>query len=293
MLTADLVEATRRYLLSGAGETLNKISGALDATSTTVTLARELRNVAAGTVLSAGLESMYVWDVTNLASRVLEVQRGYGGSTATTHADGSLVRVAPEFTDFAMFAALNDDIDALSSAGVYRRKTLDLTASSTGVRTYNLAADVLDVYDVRYDAENVGNQWPQVASWTWQPDISATEFPSGAMLRLDSPVPAGRTVRVRYKARLTRLATLTDDVAAVTGLPATALDIPPMGAAWRLAAPAEIERNSTRRQGDSRRAEEVPAGAKLRASAGLAQRWQTRVGAERMALARIWPPRSR
>jgi len=123
--------------------------------------------------------------------------------------------------------------------------------------------------------------------------MPATEFISNAMLRLDSPVPSGRTIHVRYKAALTRLTGLTDDAAATTGLATTALDIPPMGAVWRLTAPSEVERNSTRRQGDSRRAEEVPAGSKARSTAAVAQRYLMRVQHERNALDRIWPGRSR
>lgn len=291
-LASDLVSETRRHLLSGAPETLSQIN-AVNASATTITLARDLRNIAAGATLSVGLETMYVWAVTNEASRTLEVLRGHQGSTVAAHATGDLVHVNPPHTDFAIFTALNAELDSLSDQGVYAMKTLDLVASSTGVVSYDLAADVLDVYDVAYDDSGVENDWPRVASWSWRGNFPTTEFASGAMLRLDSPVPAGRPIRVLYKAALAHLTALTDNVVTATGVPASALDIPPLGATWALTAPSEVQRNQTQRQGDSRRAEEVPQGAKLRASTLISARYQRRVREERNRLATRWPGRPR
>lgn len=286
---SDLVEETRAHL--GSPETLNQIA-ACDAVTTSVTLQRDLRNVQPGTLLSVGLETMYVWTVTDPTSRVLEVRRGHGGSTAATHASGDLVRIAPDHPDAAIVRALNHELDALTGAGLYAVKTLDLTTSSASARTYDLAADVQRVLDVRVDVASTGNEWPEVKSWTWLPNMPTTEFTSGAALRLDSAVPSGRPMRVFYAAPFTHLATLADDVLAVSGLPGSAHDIPPIGAAWRLVAPTEVERNQTTRQGDSRRAQEVQAGAKLRAPLGLQQVRSVRVAEEKARQLRAWPPRS-
>ena len=289
---ADLIEDTRRHLYSGRPETLNQIA-ACDGSTTTVTLNRTLSNVAAGTILSVGLEAMHVWSVTDQQAGTLEVLRGHLGSTAAAHGENEIVRVAPMHTDFAIFRALNAEIAALSGAGIFRMKTLDLTTSTDGSRTYDLATDVLDVYDVRADPDIAANTWPSVSSWTWLPDMDATEFPSGRALRIDSSVPWDRPLRVVYKAALAPLETLADDVEAVGGLRASAHDIPPLGAAWRLTAPAEVERNRTDRQGDSRRAEEVPPGAKLRSPLGLQQVRQQRIAEELLLQQRLYPSRGR
>lgn len=287
-LTADLIEDTRGHL--GAPDTLNQIA-AVDAVSTSVRLSRALRNVGVGTLLSVGLETMHVWAVTDATTGTLEVRRGHGGSTAVAHLEGEVVRVAPEHTDFAILRALNNDLAALSGAGLFAVRTLDLTASGSA-RTYDLAADVLGVIDVRVDYEGLSNEWPLVKSWLPLSDMPLSDFPSGKALRLDEAVPDNRPLRVRYKARFADLATLTDDVEAVSGLRASAHDLPPLGAAWRLTAPQEIERNQMRRQGDSRRSEEVPPGAVMRSPLGLQQIRQDRIAEELNNQARQYPHRS-
>lgn len=287
--TADLIERTRRHV--GGPETLNQIAVVGDA-ATTVTLRRPLRNVGQGTLLSVGLETMYVWDIVDEAGRVLEVRRGHERSDPAAHPDGELVRVAPPHTDRAMLDAINEDLNSLSGAGLYQMKTLTLTASGS-TRTYDLAADVQDVYAVLLDTDTTANTWPEVSSWVWWPSMSTGEFPSGNALRIDSGTYDGRPLQVLYKAALGTLSTLDDDVAEVTGLAASAHDLPPLGAAWRLTAPQEIERNQTNRQGDSRRQEEVPQGAKMRSPLGVQQIRQARIHEELSNLARLWPPRRR
>lgn len=292
-LTAlDLVNETRRHLYSGRPETLNQIA-ACDPTTQTVTLNRTLSNVGAGTVLSVGLEAMHVWSVIDQQAGTLEVLRGHLGSTATAHGENEIVRAAPMHTDFAIFRALNAEVAALSGAGIYRMRTLDLTSSTDGSRTYDLADDVVDVYEVYADPDVASNTWPRVSSWTWVPGLPTTEFASGGALRIDSAVPSDRPLRVRYKAALSPLTALTDDVEMVTGLRPSAHDIPALGAAWRLTAPAEVERNRSDRQGDSRRAEEVPPGAKLRSPLGLQQIRQQRISEELRLQQRLYPSRSR
>lgn len=289
--TSGLVEATRRHLLSGTRETLNQ-SAALTSSATSFTLSRTLANVAAGSVLSVGLESLYVWSVTDGPGKVVEVQRGYEGSTPASHALGDLVRVNPPHTDFAILQALNAEVASLSGAGLFRMRTLDFTTSAAGVRAYDLAADVVSLYDLRVDSDSTGNEWPRVHSYALMQGSLAGEFPSGYALRLDEAVPGGRPARLWYRAALGSLSTLADDVETTTGLLPSAHDLPSIGAAWRLTLPAEVARNQTQRQGDSRRAEEVPPGAKVRSAAGLAEMRRQRLHEEIANLTRRWPLRS-
>lgn len=287
---AELIEETRGHLRSGAAEHLNTIA-ACDAATTTVTLQRTpLTQVGPGTLLSVGLETMRAWAVLNATAGTVEVRRGHDLSTAVIHSGGELVRIAPVYTDHVIWRALNNEIRALSGAGLFQMKVATLTSSSTGVRTYSLPADVLDVYDVRYDSDAVANQWPRVRSWTWLPDMPVGEFAGGNALRFDAGVQTGRPVRVFYRAKLGLLSSsLSADVETLTGLKASALDLPPIGAAWRLVMPEEVERNQTQRQGDTRRAEEVPPGAKLRSASGLALMRRDRIREEKDHLHRIWP----
>lgn len=291
--TAGLIEETRSHL--GLPESLNQLAdsggASWSAVATTLTLARDLGPISQGTVLSLGLEEAYVWTADS-AAKTVEVRRGHGGSTATTQPNSGLVRVS-RYSDFAILRALNAEVRALSGAGIFQVKTLELATSATGSRTYDLAADVVDVFDVRVDYDGTANTWPRVASWTWMKDQETSEFTSGVALRLDSAVPTGRPLRVVYKAALSAaLAALADDVTTTTGLRESAHDILPLGAAWRLVAPAEVERNQTFRQGDSRRAEEVPPGAKMRSTLGIQQIRQTRIAEEMRNQQRLYPSRS-
>lgn len=289
---STLVDRTRSRILSGVGETLNTLA-AVNASLTTVTLQRTpARNVQPGTIISAGLEDMYVWDVV-ASTGVCTVIRGYLGSTAATHSAGEIVRINPPFTDAQIVTAMNEELASLSGQGIFRMRTLDFTTSSTGVRSYDLvgvsASDFLEAYELRYDVDSTANTWPLVRDFRIVPGALASEFPSTLMLRVDQAVSSGRAARLLYKARLGLLSALADVVETVTGLEPSAIDLPMLGAIWRLTMPEEIARNRTRSQGDTRRAEEVPPGAKLRAPAGIAQLRARRLDEERAVLAQRWP----
>lgn len=298
-LVADLLEETRSHL--GLPETLNLLAADLDDSTTTVALTRDPGPITTGTTVSVDFEDMHVWDV-DKGAKTLTVRRGHNGTTATAHTsalmDTGLVRAA-RHSPFAILRALDREVRAVSGAGIFAMRTLELTTSATGVRSYDLAADVVDVYDVLVDTDDVANVWPRVASWTWRRNQETSEFASGSVLRLDSSVPTGRPLRVVYKAALSGLLDSgldaedlwVADVEDTTGLRASAHDILPLGAAWRLTAGAEIERNQTFRQGDSRRAEEVPPGAQLRSALGLQQARQQRLSEELRNQQRDYPSR--
>lgn len=291
MIAEDAVEEVRSYLEGDSGQTLNLIYGALDTTTTTVTFQRAIDGITSGTLLSVGLETMYVWEA-DAAARTATVRRGHGTSTARTHSDGDLVRVRPLVPAHRIFDALNAELDALSGDGLFRIATLDLTAA-TSARSYDLADDLVSVYEVRVDTAGDDNSWPLLNSWRLDLDAPVSEFPSGRALRVDRMPPAGRTVRVVYHAAFMHLTSLADDMSTATGLQPTAVDIPALGAAWRLSAPGEVIRNRTDRQGDPRRAEEVGPGAKLRAPLPLAQQYERRVRQERNRLYDLHPMKDR
>jgi hypothetical protein len=107
-----------------------------------------------------------------------------------------------------------------------------------------------------------------------------TEFGSGTALRLDTVPAANRDVLVRYTAPLGPLTALEDNAQEVTGLEGPAHDIPPLGAAIALAAPRDIRRTDMFAQGDTRRAEEVPAGSPQSAVRALMALRDRRISAE-------------
>jgi hypothetical protein len=77
---------------------------------------------------------------------------------------------------------------------------------------------------------------------------------------------------------------ITDDIQQVCGFPLSAEDILILGAQIRLMAPREIKRNFTESQGDTRRSDEVPAGAITNSVNGLIRIRRDRIIAEAMKL---------
>ena len=259
MTTAqNLIDETRSYLVPTVREPLNTLSGAINSSVTTITLGQDMTAVVAGAMLAIDLEQMYVWSVTG---SVVTVQRGMHGSTAASHSDGALVRVNPRFSDFVIFRALNAELDALSSPanGLYQVGSIDVTYKPQ-INGYDLTGvtNLIDVLRVRYDIPGPWKTWPEIRRWQLKIAMDGSDFASTYALVLYDAGWPGRRVHVVYSQMFNHLATTADDVLTVTGLMTTAHDIPPLGAALRLAGVRETQRSFTEAQGDPRRATEVP-----------------------------------
>jgi hypothetical protein len=291
-LASDLVEETRSHLFSGARPELNKLNEALDATETDVDFLYAAGGLQRGAVISIDLELMLVWAVTGSTATV---QRGYMGTTAATHNTGTIIEVNPRFSNFAIFRALNAELASFSSPvnGLYQVKTVDLTYSAARAG-YDLAAvtDLLDIIEVRWKGYTTGD-WPLVRRWAITRDMASAEFSSTKALLLYEGVGPGRTIRVRYKAPFVPLASLTSDVQTVSFLPATANDIPPLGAAARLVAPREVRRAQYDAQPEPRVAADVPPGASRNAAGGLLALRNQRLREEAARLHRSYPTLTR
>lgn len=291
--TAELIEATKSYLYTGGREKRNKLNGAVTNTATTLVFRYAIEAIQEGVKLALEFEDVYVWAQSGTTGAIVE--RGQFGSTAAAHADNAIVYVNPRFSDFEIFRAITDELADLSSPthGLFRMRTVDLTYQPT-TYGYDLTAvgDLNDVYEVRADT-GYGGDWALIENWDYSSDMPTTAFASGKALFVSDSMLAGKTMRVRYKAPFGALTTTSANVATDTGLPQTAMDILSIGAAIRLTAGREIRRNFDESQGDTRRAEEVPPGANLRAPAGLRQLRIDRIAAESARLSAKYPPRHR
>lgn len=278
---ATVIEQTRRHLYAETRDELNKLSAGTDADDTALTFNYAVNGIQEGARLAIDLEELHVWSSSGTNA---VVQRGVNGSTAATHASGALVYVNPRFTPFGILQALNDELRSLSSPGkLYRVATAVLTYES-GTTGYDLTGvtDLLEPLDVAYDANDGTDAWPRLDRGLWRlaRNLSTSDFPSGMALIVNGYAEPGRPLRVTYTAPFTaNLATLADNVETASGLPATAIDILPLGAAIRLTMGNEVARNSLD-QGETRRAGEVPAGARAGAMRGLLALYQQRVSEE-------------
>ena len=294
MTTAnDLIDATLDWVLGGEDENVNVLAGNVDAADTSLTMLYDLNEIVPGTMIAVGLEVMRVVDASP-TSKVVTVIRGQRGSTAASHSQNALVQVAPRFSRWSVFRALNDDLASLSGFGLFQIKTADITYNSS-VMTYDLTGvtDIDQVYSLRYEVPGATKEWPLLRNQDYRLERHADtgDFPSGLSLTIYRECYSGRAVRVAYKAPFTRMTAASDDVQSVAGLPATANDLPPLGAAIRLMSGHESGRVAYDRQPDTRRAQEVPPGASLQAAAGWTRLRQQRIDDELRRLSRRYPVR--
>lgn len=289
--TSDLIEETKALLFSGEEPEYNRLDGDIDSTVASITFKYPLHSITRGAVISVGLEDIRIWDTSGFTATVVE--RHVNGTTAASHSDLDLVSVRPRFSDFRILRALNEELSDLSSPvnGLYQVKTVELTYNATR-QAYDLTGvtNLSNILELRYKLPGSSHQWPLIGNGKYDilRNMNTSEFASGFALTLYEEAYPGQTIRVRYGADFTSLSTLTDDVTTVSGLPASAVDIPPLGAAIRLVSAREIARNFLESQPEPRRSEEVPAGAVMQSVNGLRALRQQRIIAEAAKLQSDW-----
>ncbi|MGA0397710.1 MAG: hypothetical protein ACO3O3_11165 [Ilumatobacteraceae bacterium] len=292
MTTAgQLIDRVNSELLAGTVEERNKLAASTDSSQTDIEMTYSLGSLRENTVFQIGTELMYVWEV-NTTSKTATVDRGYGGTTAAAHTIGDIVTVSPRFPRHQILNGLNADLADLSSPmnGLFQMKTVDVSYNGSD-RMVNLTGvtEIIDLYDVRYRYLN--DDYPIVRNVRLLRDMPVSDFASGFVLAFDAPVRAG-SVRVLYKAPYTAFATEADTVADAGGT-SSLDDLLILGAQIRVMAGREVKRNFTESQGDTRRAEEVPAGAVGGSILNLQRLRRDRIQAEAARLNRQYPIRIR
>jgi len=294
-LASDLIESTRRHLFTGQPEKLNKLASSIGAGDTTFALTYDVAGVQAGTVISIDLEEIFVFMVNTSTKTISDCQRGYNGSTAATHASGAVVTSQPKFSQFRILQALNDDLNDLSSPsnGMFQIKSLTLTFNPVQFG-YDMTGvtDIISLAELRYRLPGPTKTWPRINRYALTRNMPTTgtfgDFPSGFGLVIYETGYPGYPIQVRYRAPFTAMTSLSTDVVAGSGLPSTAVDIPPLGAAIRLVLGREVHRNFDEAQVEPRRAEEVPPQAAANSVRGLMALRQQRIQAEAARLTRAF-----
>jgi hypothetical protein len=289
---SDLIQETKRYLYSMQREEMNLLQTGFTSVASPATqqimVANPLKGIQSGALLAIDLELFYVMSSAGTTATVIG---GQMGSVPAAHASGALITVNPKFPDFTAAYAINQEITSLSSPdnGLYQVKDVDITYNPAKT-AYDLAGvtNIIDIQSVRF--RSPGPDPYETAIWNWRLDRSedVATFPSGLALSFYEPAYPGQTVHVHYRSGFSPLVNLTDD-ASITGLPTTAYDIPPLGAAIRLMAGREVKRNFTEAQDEPKRAQEVPPGAVAGSVKNLMMLWQRRVFEEASRLSAAYP----
>lgn len=290
MLVSELIEETRRLILAGQREERNKLAVGITSSATGLTLTYSVGQITRGTKLSIDLEDIYVWEASGLA--VTAMDRGQWGSIAAAHSAGVNIHVNPKFSNWEIFNALNDELNSLSSPtnGLYRVASTELVYNPVISGYAYDSTDLLSVLEVRYGVPGPSREYLRSESWEYSSDLSDEFAGSSAIFIRDAIV--GQPVIIKGKFSFTPLtASLVTDSSS-TGIPTTATDILPIGAAWRLTAGLEAARNFSTGQGDTRRSAEVPPGANLGGSREWGRIREIRIREEAARLSEKYPQRS-
>lgn len=288
---ADLVAKTQRHLLGQHRERYNRLTSLISSSATEITCDFSIQEsgVTRGSIIAIEDELLYVIDQTasQLAANKATVIRGFRGSTAAEHTSGQLIHANPRFPVFLIKDALKAEI-ASWPAGLYREVPVDVAIGSV---------------DTGYNFAGAPTTWYSAVDYLWSPSTGAgttawtslsgvhverglptTSYASGAALFLDRALSAG-TVRVILSAPFD-LTTFADTTVVETtiGIPASAVDIAPLGAAAQLLSTREAPRTNAESQGQPRSAEEVPPMFISQAAARLRAEADRRIGMEAFRL---------
>lgn len=296
---ATLISDTERHLLAGDRDAINVLAADISPTDTTITFTYDNGMIQPGAYIALDLEVIYV-TVTNDSAKQATVIRGMVGSVAAAHTAGSVVYVNPKFSKYDIANALNMEIRDLSAPpnGLFQPK--NYTATTFPVRrTYAIPAlntDLLGILEVRYHEPGAEFAWIRMSRYDFTvlrkmpTDVTNGDgFANNMAVRIDRNMYPGRTLNIVYAAPFSELVNLADDVVTTTGLPVSAIDIPPLGAAARLMGVREAKRTFVESEPDSRRAGEVPVGSASKAAATLLSLLNERIKTELMRLLSQFP----
>jgi hypothetical protein len=282
--------------MSGHQEQLNRLKIAYAAGSGTMTFDFDMAGIRSGTVISVGTSTFYVWEA-NVNLKTATVQANWDGTADQDWPVGTIVRVAPRFTDAQILRAINEDINDLSSPsnGLFQIGTSELTYDSALIGyDLSLAPNMISPIELRVENPGSFKEWTRIPSFKYRVVKGAPTgeegFESGMALFLyDTWAGAtGDRLHLTYRKGFNQLSN-SYSTKVGTGIPASAWDLPPIGAAISLMAGREIKRSFVESQGDSRRATEVTAGTSTTSVRALISLRQQRITAEKQRLDGFYP----
>lgn len=209
------------------------LTAAVNATATSITVA-SAQNISSG-VIQIDDELIYI-DSYDRNSGVLSIPpygRGYNGTSAATHQNGSRVIISPTFPAVDIKGAINETIEA-TFPDLYTIATHTFSYS-TAKTTYALPDEAETIYSVSFQTTGPSKEWLPIRSYRIDSSSNVDAFNSRNSISLYSGIEPGRTVQVSYSAAPTVMDSDDDDFEIVTGLPSSCKDVIVLGASARLA----------------------------------------------------------
>lgn len=274
---SDAIRATRS-LVGGDRDPRNRLLAGVDENHDILTFEFPLLGIQPGVLLElGGGEVAYVWSV-DAGSKTATVQRGEAATDRVQQAGGQVVRVSPGFLTDDIRKALRNELHALVGEGMFRPVERPVTFDERlgGFDITNFADEVLSVVSVTYTHEGHTFTLPVKKA--------------GSVVRAWKR-PAVDDCRLVYRAPFVSFEQDDDDLVSLCGLPESAVDVLPLGAAVRLLHGKEGQRVSVDSQSHARRPEDVPVQGNARQANQLAAWRRSRVATEVMALRSRYPIR--
>jgi hypothetical protein len=239
--------------------------------------------VSRGTIEVDNQELMLVQSVNQNANTITIAPfgRGYASSTANSHLLGAKVENSPIWPTIRLTEAINDTIRGVYPK-IWATNTTNIPKISV-VYEYGLPADAEEILSVQYQLIGPSHVWPFARSWRFvgQADTTTGELgASGKSLFISDDIVPGRQIKITYRKEPTELVNLTDDYAAVTGLPSTSHDVIVFGACMKLSPQLEGPRLSISSVEASERAQYVQPGSASRVSQYFGQLYNERLEQE-------------
>lgn len=293
---AQAVQEAKALLYSTARVEQNRLTAALDASVTLVTFTYPLRGIVPGAKFTIDEEMFYVWSTSDSGGTAV-VERGFLGTTAASHAAGTIIDVDPPFPVHTIKDQLRKEIISWPT-DVFAVGAVELEASnaymSQGIDT-GIEGDWWHILDIRH-APNasrgyVNNTWSQISQYEVQRNAPVASFASGSAIIFNQQIPSGIVSVIYSKPFDTSTWSDATDLESDVGLLPSMLDIPVLGVCWRLAAFREVKRTFDEAQGESRHADEVPAGTASRAGEYFRAIRNRRIGEEAARLVALYPRR--
>lgn len=269
MLVREALETVRSMLTGSQIDEISVLANDYDpATDTSINLRYSKRSVAVGSTVCVGLNTFTVIALGADGTR-LDIIPSMDGGPNVAVTSGEVVRIRPQFTNWALYREFQSEIDSMSS----RVNGLFTPVVYT--------ADTIDYHSGLYALPDHANGYPfrllkteflvSGTSQMWVEFTDAEYVRQGNVIRVFSDPPQVTGYRFSLAYPFGQIVDLNTDLETI-GVTNPLAGIPINGVASTMALGWEGRRTQPTLQGDSRRPGEVP----VTSNASLARQWAAR-----------------
>lgn len=284
MLARDAIAQVRSYMTGSLVDELTVLAEPYDpATDSEIVLRYPKKAVGSGSTICVGLNTCIVVG-NSTDGTTLQVMAGVDGGPQVRCSAGEFVRVKPQFTSWAVYRELANEIQNLSASGLYFVDILETATIDrvSGMYQIPTRADGLLPYRL------LKAEYQIAGTSIWQRIAEAEYQTATSMVRVFCDAPGVIAYRFHMAYPFGALNNdLSQDLTTI-GVYDRIQNIPLLGAASTMALGWEGRRNQPSAQGDTRRPTEVQVGSNTGLSRMFASRQQAEITNELEYLTRLY-----